>query len=67
MKKKNKHDKIVLLARTNLNSIEVLIFKSLTDSCISYDGFVLVNSLSKEYDDMKKKKKLKSSTVNQRF
>ena len=29
MKKKKKHEKIVLLAKTKLNSIEVLIFKAL--------------------------------------
>ena len=29
MKKKKKHDKILLLAKTNLNSIKVLIFKAL--------------------------------------
>ena len=30
-KKKKKHDKIVLLAKSNLNRIEVLIYKALTD------------------------------------
>ena len=36
-----------------LNSIEVLIFKALTDSYTSHDEFVLVSNVSKEYDDMK--------------
>ena len=40
-KKKKKHDKIVLLAKSELNSIEVLISKALTDSNISHDEFVL--------------------------
>ena len=31
-KKKKKHDKVVLLAKTKLNSIEVLISNALTDS-----------------------------------
>ena len=36
-KKKKKHDKIVLLANSKLNSIEVLISKALIDSVISHD------------------------------
>ena len=43
-KKKKKFDKIVLLAKSNLNSIEVLTSKGLTDSVISYDEFVLINN-----------------------
>ena len=52
-KKKKKHDKIVLLAKTKLNSIEVLISKALIDSNSNHDEFVLINNVSKEYDDMK--------------
>ena len=52
--KKKKHDKIVLLAKRRLNSIEVLISKALMDSNISHEGFVLINNVLKEYDDMKK-------------
>ena len=40
-KKKKKHDKIVLLAKSTLNSIEVLIFKASINSVISHDEFVL--------------------------
>ena len=54
-KKKNKHDKIVSLAKTKLNSIEVLISKALIDLYISHDEFVLVNNVLNEYDDMKKR------------
>ena len=39
-KKKKKHDKIVLLAKSELNSTEVLISKALIDSNISHDEFV---------------------------
>ena len=42
-KKKKKHYKIVLLAK--LNRIEVLICKTLLDSYISHDEFVLVNDV----------------------
>ena len=51
-KKKTKHDKIVLLAKSKLNSIEVLISKVSIDSNISHDIFVLINVL-KEYDKIK--------------
>ena len=37
IKKKKKHDKIVLVGKDELNSIEVLISKSLMDSYISHD------------------------------
>ena len=53
-KKKKNHDKIVLLAKSKLNSIEVLVSKALIDSVISYDEFVLINNVLKEYDEMKK-------------
>ena len=52
-KKNNKHDKIVLLAKTELNSIEVLIFRALINSYISHDEFISVNFVLKEYDDIK--------------
>ena len=54
-KKKNKHDRIVLLAKPKLNSIEVLISKALIDSNISYDQFVLINNVLKEFMTLKKK------------
>ena len=43
-KKKKKHDKIVVFAKAKLNSIEVLISKSLINSNISHDEFVLINN-----------------------
>ena len=44
---KKKHDKIVLLAKSKLNSKEVLVSKILTDLNASYDGFVLINNVLK--------------------
>ena len=44
-KKKKKHDKIVLLAKSKLNSIEVLIYKVLIDSVMSHDKFVLMHNV----------------------
>ena len=47
--------------KNNLNSIEILISKALTDSYICHDEFVLVNNVLKEYDEMKGEiKKLKT-------
>ena len=47
-KKKKKHDKIVLLAKSKLNSIEVLYSKAFIGSNISHDEFVLINNALKE-------------------
>ena len=55
--KKKKYDKIVLLAKSKLNSIEFLISKALTDSNISYDEFFLINNVLKEFYGMKEEKK----------
>ena len=40
IKKKKNHDKIVLLEKDKLNTIEVLISKALIDSYISHGKFV---------------------------
>ena len=53
-KTKKKHEKIVLLAKTKLNTIEVLLFKVLIYSSIIQDGFFSVNNVLKEYDNLKK-------------
>ena len=39
-KKKKKHNKIVLLGKDKLSTIEVLTYKALIDSYISHDEFV---------------------------
>ena len=55
-----------MLAKSKLNSIEVLISKALIDANISYDEFDLINNVLKEYDDtkeeIKKFKDLNSSS-----
>ena len=53
-KKKRKHDKIVLLSKSTLNSIEDVIYKTFIYSVISHDEFVLINNVLKEYNEMKK-------------
>ena len=52
-KKKKKHDKIVLLGKSKLNSIEIQISKALIDWYISHDEFVSVNNVLREYNKMK--------------
>ena len=54
IKKKKNHDKMLLLEKSKLDSIEVLNSKALIDSSISYDEFVLRNNVLQKYDDMKR-------------
>ena len=63
-KNKKKHDKIVLLAKSKLNSIEVLNSTALFDSNISHDEFVLINNLLKECDDMKEEVSLSKILIS---
>ena len=48
IRKKKKHDKIVLLAKTKLNSTKFLISKALINSNISHQDVVLINNVLKE-------------------
>ena len=52
-KERKKNDKIVLLAKSKLNSSEVLISKALLDSNISHVEFVLINNVITELHAMK--------------
>ena len=52
-KKKNKHNKTGLLTKPKLTSVEVLIYKALTDSNIIQDLFVLKDDVPKESDCIK--------------
>ena len=49
IKKKKKYDKIVLLAKSKLNSIEVLISEALIDSNINHNEFILINNVLNEF------------------
>ena len=55
IKKKKKHNKIVLLAKSKLNRIEVLTYKNLIDLNISHGEFILIKEYNvfKEYNEMK--------------
>ena len=67
-KKKNKHNKIVLLAKSKLNNIKVLFSNASIDSNKTHDDFVLINNVLEEYGDMKGEiKNLKTWTVYRRL
>ena len=51
-KKKKKHNKIVLLGKEKLNTIEVLIYTALIDTYISHDELVSANNVLREYNEM---------------
>ena len=52
-KKREKHDEILLIAKTKLNTIKVLISKALIDSYINHDEFDSVNNVLREYNEIK--------------
>ena len=52
-KNKKKDNKIILLAKSKWNSIEVLIYMVLIDSKISHGEFALLSIVLKEYEDVK--------------
>ena len=54
----------MLLAKTKLNSIEILISKTLIDSYISHGETISINNVLQEYDEKKKKKKSTILTKN---
>ena len=51
-KSREKHDKMVLLAKYQLDTTELLHFKTLIDSSFTHDDFLSDNFL-REYHDMK--------------
>ena len=50
-KKKKKHNRKVLLVKDKLNTIEVLISKTLIDSYISHEETISVNNVLREYNE----------------
>ena len=51
--KKSKHDKILILAKSKLNSIETLIYRALTDMDISDEEFNAILKEKEKYERMK--------------
>ena len=52
-KKKKKHSKIIMLAKSKLNSIEPLMFQALIDLEISQEEFKTTVNEKEKYDQMK--------------
>ena len=52
-KNKKKHNKLLLLGKDKLNTIEFLSSKTLIDSYISHNGFFSVNNVLREYIEMR--------------
>ena len=63
IEKKKNHAKILLLGKSQLNRIEVLISKALTDSNICHDEFNLINNMLKEFCGMKEEIKNSNSKL----
>ena len=57
--KKKKHDKIFMLAKNKLNSIQTLVSQALTDMEISHEEFVVIFKEKYEYEKMKKSEECK--------
>ena len=52
-KKKKKHNKIVMLAKSKLNSIEKLMSQAITDLDISHEEFKTIVNEKEKYEQMK--------------
>ena len=64
IKKKNKkHDKIVLVVKNKLNTIQALVSKALIDSYISHNEFISVNNVLTEYNKTKEEIKEPETSV----
>ena len=71
-KKKEKHDKILLLPKSKLNTIENLLSQALTDMEISHEEFIIILKEKDKYEKMKKNLKnvddnLEEKTENPRL
>ena len=51
--KKKKHDKIIMLAKSKLNSIETLVSQALIDLEISHEEFIMILKEKDKYEKMK--------------
>ena len=51
------HDKIALLGKDNLNTIEVLIVKTIINLYLVHEEFVSADNVSREYNEIKERNK----------
>ena len=63
--KKKKHNKILTLAKSKLNSIEVLVSQALIDMEINYEEFLVILNHKDKYEKMKER--LKNTSENMRL
>ena len=59
--KKKKHNNIVMLARSKLNSIESKMSKALTDNEISHEDFEIIINEEKEYRKLRESIRMMNS------
>ena len=59
-KKRKKHDKILMLAKSKLNSIDTLISQALIDMDISHEEFITILKEKDRYEMMKENLKNKN-------
>ena len=64
--KKKKHDKILMLAKHKLNSIEILVSKALIDMEISHEEFISILKEKDKYEKMKKNVKNVSEKLDEK-
>ena len=57
---KKKQDKILMLAKSKLNSIETLVSQALTDKEISHEALIMILKGKDKYEKMKKECKRKT-------
>ena len=62
--KKKKHNKIIMLARSKLNSIESKISKALMDNEISHEDFETIINEEKKYRELKESIRMMNSQRN---
>ena len=60
-RKKKKHNKIVMLARSNLNSTESKISEALTNNEISHEDFMTIINEERKYRELKESIKMMNS------
>ena len=65
IKKKKKHDQILMLAKSKYNSIEALISQALNDIDISHEEFITILKEKDRYERMKEKIKDKNEYKKQ--
>ena len=65
--KKKNHDNILMLAKSKLNSIEILIPKALNDMEISHEKFTIILNEKDKYEKMKYKLKSENENNNIRL